>query len=87
MKKIWEHEQALVRYFMNKLRDKGRGTSDSPLEIIGPMTEGDRVAVFSFVLANNTNFNNIGETFAEHNIAVRCGGHCAYPLHKHFSKS
>ncbi|HBB04918.1 TPA: hypothetical protein DCZ39_08855 [Patescibacteria group bacterium] len=46
----------------------------------------DRVAAFSFVLSNTTNFNNIGETFAEANIAVRCGGHCAYPLHKRFNK-
>jgi len=46
----------------------------------------DRVAVFSFVLAKNSNFNTIGETFAEQNIAIRCGGHCAYPLHKYFKK-
>ncbi len=88
MKKIWEHEQSLVVYFINKLREKGRGTSDkdSPIEIIWPLTTEDRVAVFSFVLNNNTNFQNVGEKFAEHNVAVRCGGHCAYPLHKHFKK-
>jgi cysteine desulfurase/selenocysteine lyase len=45
------------------------------------------VAVFSFILANNSNFNNIGETFADQNIAIRCGGHCAYPLHKRFQKA
>ena len=89
MKKIWEHEQKLVKSFLQKLRDKGRGTrwKDSPIEIIWPLTPEDRVAVFSFTLSNTTNFNKIGETFAEANIAIRCGGHCAYPLHKRFQKA
>ncbi len=86
MKKIREHEQALVHSFIHKLREKGRVESKK-IEIIWPLTEKDRVAVFSFVLANNTNFNTIGEKFAEQNIAIRCGGHCAYPLHKRFKKS
>lgn len=80
MKKIREHEQKLVKLCLEgfkKYQDK--------IEILWPTTT-DRVAVFSFVLTNNTNFNNIGETFSEANIAVRCGGHCAYPLHKHFKK-
>lgn len=89
MKKIREHEQKLVKSFLQNLRDKGRGTrwKDSPIEIIWPLTPEDRVAVFSFTLSNTTNFNKIGETFAEANIAIRCGGHCAYPLHKRFKKA
>ncbi len=81
MEKIWEHEQNLVKLCLEgfaKLQDK--------VEILWPL-DSDRVAVFSFILPNNTNFNNIGETFAEQNIAIRCGGHCAYPLHKRFNKS
>lgn len=80
MKKIREHEQKLVNFCLagfSKFKDK--------VEILWPLNS-DRVAVFSFVLANNANFNNIGETFSDHNIAIRCGGHCAYPLHKHFNK-
>ena len=80
MEKIREHEQKLVKLCLDwfkKFQDK--------VEILWPLNS-DRVAVFSFVLANNTNFNNIGETFAGANIAIRCGGHCAYPLHKHFKK-
>lgn len=80
MKTIREHEQQLV-----KLCLEGFEKYKNKVEILWPTTT-DRVAVFSFVLANNTNFNNIGEKFAEQNIAVRCGGHCAYPLHKHFKK-
>lgn len=81
MKTIREHEQQLVKLCLQKFsqfKDK--------VEIFWPLTT-DRVAVFSFVLANNTNFNNIGEHFSDHNIAIRCGGHCAYPIHKHFKKA
>lgn len=86
IQKIWKHEQQIVHSIIRKLKDKGRGTSDSPMKIIWPMSESGRVAVFSFVLSNNKNFNNIGEYFSDHNIAIRCGGHCAYPIHKHFKK-
>ncbi len=82
MQKIREHEQKLVKLCLEwfaKYKDK--------VEIIWPTTTTtDRVAVFSFVLANNSNFNNIWETFADQNIAIRCWGHCAYPLHKYLHK-
>ncbi|MCX6825065.1 MAG: cysteine desulfurase [candidate division SR1 bacterium] len=81
MKKIREHEQKLVKLCVegfSKFKDK--------VEILGPLTT-ERVAVFSFLLSNTSNFNSIGERFSEDNIAVRCGGHCAYPLHKRFKKS
>ena len=81
MKKVREHEQKLVKLCLDgfaKFKDK--------VEILWPLST-DRVAVFSFVLPNNANFNNIGEKFAEQNIAIRCGGHCAYPLHKRFKKA
>ena len=81
MQKIREHEQKLVKVCLEgfaKYKDK--------IEILWPLNS-DRIAVFSFVLANNANFNNIGETFSDANIAIRCGGHCAYPLHKHFKKA
>ena len=81
MKKIREHEQKLVKLCLDgfsKFKDK--------VEILWPLNS-DRVAVFSFVLPNNANFNNIGETFSAANIAIRCGGHCAYPLHKRFKKA
>ncbi|MBO4204300.1 aminotransferase class V-fold PLP-dependent enzyme [bacterium] len=31
---------------------------------------------------NGKSFNKVAEKFAEENICVRGGGHCAYPLHK-----
>lgn len=81
MKKIREHEQKLVKLCLDgfkKFQDK--------IEILWPSTS-DRIAIFSFLLTKNTNFNNIGEQFAAQNIAIRCGGHCAYPLHKRFKKA
>lgn len=80
MEKIWEHEQKMV----NKCLEEFEKYKDK-VEIIWPLTM-DRVAVFSFILPNNTNFNTVGEAFAAQNIAVRCGGHCAYPLHKYLHK-
>lgn len=81
MKAVREHEQQLVQLCLagfKKHQDK--------IEILWPLTM-DRIAAFSFSIINNSNFNNVGETFAAANIAIRCGGHCAYPLHKRFEKS
>lgn len=76
VQKIREHEQKLIKYSLDrftKLKDK--------VKLIWPKTK-DRTAVFSFFIPENKNFNNIWEIFAQHNIAIRCGGHCAYPIHK-----
>jgi len=81
IQKIREHEQQLVHYFMNKLSTEWRVTSKK-IEIVWPMSVEGRIAVFSFVLPWVKNFNMIGEKFAEANVCIRCGGHCAYPLHK-----
>lgn len=81
MKTVREHEQKLV-----KLCLEGFTKFKETIEILWPLTT-DRIAAFSFILSDNANFNNIGEIFAEQNIAIRCGGHCAYPLHKRFKKS
>lgn len=76
MQKIWEHEQKIVDYCLpkfQKLHDN--------VNLIWPVTK-DRVAVFSFFVPQNKNFNNVWEIFASKNIAIRCGWHCAYPIHK-----
>ena len=75
--KIWLHEQELTNYALERfiqLQDK--------VNLIGPKEQ--RVSLFSFTLKDKANFNQIGEFFAEKNICIRCGGHCAYPLHKHY---
>ncbi len=73
---VRKHEQELVDYALPKFEE----LSDK-VKLIWPKTK-DRVAVFSFFIPDHPNFNMIWEQFAEHNIAIRCGGHCAYPLHK-----
>ncbi|AHB41363.1 putative cysteine desulfurase [candidate division SR1 bacterium RAAC1_SR1_1] len=77
MQKMWEHEQEIVKKVL-----KGFELLAGKVDLIGTFVSENRVGAFSFVLKNQLNFNKIGEIFAEHNIAVRCGGHCAYPLHK-----
>lgn len=76
--KIEEHEQALIKYTLEKfakLEDK--------VKLVGPTNSEERVGCFSFVVVWMENFNLVSEKFAEKNICVRCGGHCAYPLHHH----
>lgn len=76
MEQIAEHETMLMHYALAKFQ-----TLKEHIQLIGPRT-GNRVALFSFLIKNHPNFNQIGERFAEKNICIRCGGHCAYPLHK-----
>ncbi|MBU0627395.1 aminotransferase class V-fold PLP-dependent enzyme [Patescibacteria group bacterium] len=83
IQKIREHEQKIVKYFFEKLNSTGLAEK---VEIVGPGNVENRIAVFSFVIPSLTNFNTVGEKFAEKNVAVRCGGHCAYPLHKSLDK-
>lgn len=76
IEKVREHEQKLVEYALKKFKKL-----KEKVKLIWPKTN-DRVAVFSFFLPDNKNFNNIWEIFAKHNVAIRCGWHCAYPIHK-----
>lgn len=76
METIRNHEQEIVKYCLPKFN----AVSDK-VKLIWPKT-CDRVAVFSFFIPQNSNFNNVWEIFAEKNIAIRCGWHCAYPIHK-----
>lgn len=76
---IRKHEQEIVKYCLPKFTE----LSDK-VKLIWPKTE-DRVAVFSFFIPENKNFNNIWEIFSEQNIAIRCGWHCAYPIHKNLN--
>lgn len=77
MKKIEEHENELVKYVLDrfsKIKDK--------VNLIWSYNPVNRVWVFSFTINWFTNQNKIWEIFDEKNICIRCGWHCAYPLHK-----
>jgi cysteine desulfurase/selenocysteine lyase len=74
---IEKHEQELVDYAMDeftKIQDK--------VKLLGSYSKENRIGVFSFYLPEQMNFNLVGEYFSKHNICIRCGGHCAYPLHR-----
>ncbi len=86
MQTIWEHEQELTRYMLQKFAEISENFPNK-LKLIwssalNTSSNKNRIAVFSFYIPEHKNFNNIWEIFAEQNIAIRCGGHCAYPLHK-----
>lgn len=74
---VWKHEQELVSLILEWFK-KFAGKID----LIWSWDKNNRIGAFSFVVKNNENFNKIWEKFTENNIAVRCGWHCAYPLHK-----
>lgn len=78
IQKITAHEQTLTKYALEQF-----AKLEDAIELVGPKDE-QRVALFSFLLKKNANFNQIWEFFAAKNICIRCGGHCAYPLHKHY---
>lgn len=78
IEKIWEHDQKIVKKVLAELK---KIPSDT-FNLIGSWDATKRIGNFSFLLANHSNFNELWEHFASKNIAVRCGGHCAYPLHK-----
>ncbi|MDD2537155.1 MAG: aminotransferase class V-fold PLP-dependent enzyme [Candidatus Absconditabacteria bacterium] len=75
---IWNHEKELVTYATSEFTKR-----KEKVQVLGSLGEDTaRVGVFSFIPYENQNFNRIGETFAQNNICIRAGGHCAYPLHK-----
>ena len=78
MQIIQGREKTLTDFAVQEFRALG-----DQIQILGSL-EGERIALFSFMLREHKNFNQIGEFFAAHNIAIRCGGHCAYPLHKNY---
>jgi selenocysteine lyase/cysteine desulfurase len=84
MKKIREHDQSLVQYALDKFHALEKSKK---LELIGPYDPAKRVGVFSFVIPRQKNNTLVGETFAAKKVCIRCGGHCAYPLHKFLRKS
>lgn len=79
---IRENELKLIDYTLEKFKFLG-----NKINLIWPLNSENRVGVFSFNIPSNKNQNMIWETFAEKNVCIRCGGHCAYPLHKFLAKN
>jgi len=79
---IHDNEIDLMNYALEKFK-----ILDKKIDLVWPLDVNKRVGVFSFNLPSKKNQNSIWEIFAEKNICVRCGGHCAYPLHKFLNKN
>ena len=77
MEKIREHEKSLIKLlceWFNKRKDK--------VTLLWNLSPDNRIWTFSFIINDENNFNKIWDIFAEKNICIRTGWHCAYPLHK-----
>lgn len=77
MEKIYEHEKSLIKLlceWFKKRKDK--------VILLWSLNSDSRIWTFSFIVDDENNFNKIWDIFAEKNICIRTGWHCAYPLHK-----
>jgi len=77
IEKIREYEESLIKLlceWFKKRKDKVR--------LLWNLDPDSRIWTFSFIINDENNFNKIGDIFAEKNICIRTGWHCAYPLHK-----
>jgi cysteine desulfurase / selenocysteine lyase len=79
---IRKNELELISYTLDKFVTLWHGVN-----LVWPLDLDRKIGVFSFNLPSNTNQNMIWEIFAEKNVCIRCGGHCAYPLHKFIGRS
>ena len=70
MKNIIAHEQELIKYGLQKFRELPY------LQIYGPATEQDRLAIFSFGI-KGVHPHDISQILDRQQIAVRAGHHCA----------
>ena len=78
MDKIWDHEQTLVKYAMEKVNQVPGVT------IYGPSNSQDRGGVVAFTL-DGVHPHDIAQVLDSDGVAVRAGHHCAMPLHEKYS--
>lgn len=75
--KIWEHEQQLTRYALDKL------SALDGLELYGPPAGEERAGIISFSLSvsgQRVHSHDIAQIANRHRVAVRGGHHCAQVL-------
>jgi cysteine desulfurase/selenocysteine lyase len=70
---LWEHEQELVRYGLDRLQQV------EGLRLFGPRDPASRTAVFSFTL-DGIHPHDVATVLDSVGVAVRAGHHCAQPL-------
>lgn len=70
---ITKHHENLIALFLDRFWQENR------LKFVGSTSLNDRIWVFSFFIDWILS-HDIADAFAEQNICVRSGGHCAHPL-------
>lgn len=70
---LWQHEQTLTRYGLERLRDV------EGIRMFGPSDPEERTAVFSFEIAG-MHPHDIATVLDSQGVAIRAGHHCAQPL-------
>lgn len=73
MENVWEHEQQLTAYAMNKM------ASLEAITVLGPPDPAKRGGVISF-LHDSIHPHDLGTALDQKGIAIRTGHHCAMPL-------
>jgi cysteine desulfurase/selenocysteine lyase len=73
MDRVWEHEQQLVAYALDRIRDV------PGLTLYGPRDTVDRSGVLSFAF-DGIHPHDVAAILNEGNVAVRAGHHCTQPL-------
>ena len=73
MDRIWQHEQELVSYALDRIHEV------PGLMVYGPQTTVDRSGVISFAFAD-IHPHDVAAILDEDNVAVRAGHHCTQPL-------
>lgn len=71
--KIEEIENDLIKYALEKFNER------KDVKLLWSRTAENRVWVFSFVLLS-IHSNDLADIFAENNICIRAGKHCAHPF-------
>lgn len=77
---IWEHEQMLVAYALDKMK------ALDGLTVYGPRTAARRSGIVSFNL-EGLHPQDLGEILDQQGVAIRTGHHCCQPLMQHYGVS
>ncbi len=77
MDNIWEHEQELTAYAMEKVLSLGT------VRVLGPQDPAKRGGVISFI-HDTIHPHDLGTALDQQGIAIRTGHHCAMPLVRSF---
>jgi len=83
MKKIYEHDQELVAYALERLGRIPEVTIAGPIKINNSKLIMNRIGSVAF-LYDGVHAHDVAQILDSEGVAVRSGHHCTMPLHTHF---